>query len=275
MPRKASFANIVLGLSTLAIFFAECSLFHFPFAVGFDALLLVLMIVMPGIMLLCSFSQLDWSAVEKFSLSIALGFGIYPALLSFLHSAGLPVGGTVWGTLAFISFCGFLYPKTQSRYFPEWWRMWKLVLIFAVGSLLLLAAYNLQQFHYGSDGSIVTHGLFGVDIPFLAGEIHGIRNFGELRDLHQSALAWHYHDWTYQLLSLLAPNRTLPDLAFAVPLAGYALLAFSVYTLVLRLTKSSYLSFGSVLLWFLVSGIDGGELGSYALSPSFVFGSIL
>ncbi|MFI5201501.1 MAG: hypothetical protein ACHQNE_03860, partial [Candidatus Kapaibacterium sp.] len=98
---------------------------------------------------------------------------------------------------------------------------------------------------------------------------------GSLRDLHQLAQPWHYHDWTYQLLALLPRARTLPALAFAAPLVGYTLLALSIFALVLRLTRSKYISFVSVALWFLVSGLEGGEISSYALSPSFVFGSMI
>ena len=125
-------------------------------------------------------------------------------------------------------------------------RLW----IFAIGILLLFAAYNFQQFHYGADGSIITRGLFGVDIPFLSGEVHGIRDFGNLRDLHQMGQPWHYHDWTYQLLALLPRERTLAELAFAAPLVGYTMLALSVFTLALRLTSNKFVAFSAVGAWF-------------------------
>ncbi|MDP4288295.1 MAG: hypothetical protein Q8922_10200 [Bacteroidota bacterium] len=142
-------------------------------------------------------------------------------------------------------------------------------------ALLHLALYNLIQFHWLADGSIVTRGLFGVDIPFLAGEVHGIRLFGTLRDLHQFGTPWQYHDALYRLLALFPREETLPDLAFTAPLVGYTLLGFSVLALARRLTENSTAAWATVAAWFLVSGFAGLDQSSYALSPSFVFGSLI
>jgi hypothetical protein len=151
----------------------------------------------------------------------------------------------------------------------------RVTLLIFIAAILFFAVYNLQQFHYTSEGGIVTRGLFGVDIPFLAGEVHGLRNFGELRDLHQAAQPWHYHDATYRLLAHFNADTTIGDIAFAAPLAGYTLLALSVFALVLRATKRRDIAWMAVLAWFVASGWAGIDTSSYALSPSFVFGSVL
>ncbi len=141
--------------------------------------------------------------------------------------------------------------------------------------LIFFGLYNLQQFHFTPDGGIITRGLFGVDIPWLAGEVHGIRLFGTLRDLHQFACPWQYHDATYRLLALFPRERTLGDLAFAAPLVGYTLLAISVFAFVMRVTAQRAIAWFAVAAWFLVSGWGGLDQSSYALSPSFVFGSVI
>lgn len=141
--------------------------------------------------------------------------------------------------------------------------------------LIFFGLYNLQQFHFTPDGGILTRGLFGVDIPWLAGEVHGIRLFGTLRDLHQFATPWQYHDATYRLLALFPRERTLSDLAFAAPLVGYTLLGCSVLALAKRLTQSNIAAWTTVAAWFLVAGFVGLDQSSYALSPSFVFGSLV
>jgi hypothetical protein len=275
---------IFLGLAAAGMFLVECALFHFPFAIGLDVLWLVWFTFVIGAIVVLSLQQsfsLELSAHEILSLSCAMGFGVFPMVSALRHFLGfdhlqppypaiIEVVITVLVALLVASL-----KRIRREGYKNLFCATKELWIFAIGALLLFAAYNLQQFHYGADGSIVTHGLFGVDIPFLVGEVHGIQDFGSLRDLHQMGQPWHYHDWTYQLLALPSRDRTLPDLAFAAPLVGYTMLAFSIFTIALRLTSSKYLSYLAVALWFLMSGLESGELSSYALSPSFVFGSMI
>jgi hypothetical protein len=282
MPGKSAIWTIVLGLVAVGIFLAACALFHFPFETGFDVVYLVGLMLLPGlvvVLLLRQFFSLDLTAHEMLSLSGALGFGIIPVFSGVLHSVGIgPMGHMrpiFLGIIVVLLVLLFVFRQKFRFGFDAMLRAIQDVWIFAFAALLFFAAYNLQQFHYGADGSIVTHGLFGVDIPFLAGEVHGIRDFGALRDLHQAGQPWQYHDWTYQLLALLPRDRTLGDLAFAAPFVGYVMLALSIFTLALRLTRSKYNAYIAVGAWFLVSGLEGGELSSYALSPSFVFGSMI
>ena len=278
MLRKNIFA-VCLALLAIGLFLLECFSFHFNFFTGTDALIIAALVILPGLLIVPEIRfrwNLELSLFEVFSVSSAIGFGIIPFVLAGLHRFDINPRNTTIVIMIIAIFQGLLWnPKMRHRYFDGWSHIWKTVLGFTIGALVFFAAYNLTQFHYGPDGSIITHGLFGVDIPFLAGEIHGIRDFGTLRDLHQSAQAWHYHDWTYQLLALLPKERTLPDLAFAAPLVGYVLLAVSIFALAFRISGSKYTAYISVGVWFLVSGISGVELGSYALSPSFVFGSMI
>jgi hypothetical protein len=230
------------------------------------------------ILVLLQIFDIEIAPKEILSLGGALGFGIGPIFLGLNHILGIghfsvPLTGIIGAAIGTL-----MVPALKRKPWKEYEELFLAfndLFIFAIGVLLLFAAYNLQQFHYGADGAIVTHGLFGVDIPFLAGEVHGIRDFGALRDQHQMGQPWRYHDWTYQLLALLPRERTLADLAFAAPLVGCTLLAFSIYTITFRLTISKYIAYISVALWFLISGLQGGELSSYALSPSFVFGSMI
>lgn len=282
MIGKSAFWIIFLSLIVVGIFLAECALFHFPFATGIDVIWLAWLTFTPGVIIVLLLQKkflLDLAPYEILSLGCAVGFGIVPIILGAFQAVSMgrmgPTGQILLGVIVVI-FILFLILRWNTLLgynglisaIKDWW-------IFAIGILLLFAAYNLQQFHYGSDGSIITHGLFGVDIPFLAGEVHGIRDFGTLRDLHQMGQPWQYHDWTYQLLALLPGDRTLPDLAFAAPLVGYTMLALSIFTLAFRLTRSKYIAYIAVGAWFLVSSLEGGELNSYTLSPSFVFGSMI
>lgn len=141
--------------------------------------------------------------------------------------------------------------------------------------LLVVFAFNLQGFHYGADGSIIARGLFGEDLPFLAGEIDGLRYLPHLADLHQYAQGWSYHDATYRVLAMSDGTDTLDLLAWAFPLVGFAVLAFGAYAVVDRLTRNRFAAFGVVVLWFLSSAFWSSELTSYALSPSFIVGSVL
>jgi|GEM_PF-2086586 len=281
MPRKSVTALIALVLVAAGVFFAECAMFHFPFGSGLDVLWLVGMTLLPGALVVLVARQLfslDLEAHQILSLGSAVGFGIPPVLLGTLHAFGMVHAETAFYIIRIaitITVLVLLITRKLRLGFQGQLRAINDLWIFAIGALLFFAAYNLLQFNYGVDGSIITHGLFGIDLPFLAGEVYGIRDFGALRDLHQMGQPWHYHDWTYQLLALLPRARTLPALALAAPLVGYTLLAFSIFALVLRFTRSKYIAYISVSLWFLVSGLQGGEPSSYALSPSFVFGSMI
>ncbi|HZK76756.1 MAG TPA: hypothetical protein VFD13_07605, partial [Candidatus Kapabacteria bacterium] len=281
MPGKSVTALIALVLAAAGMFFAECAVFHFPFGTGVDVLWLVGLTLLPGtlaVLILRQLFSLKLEAPEILSLGSAVGFGIPPLLLGALHLFGLHHAETAYYSIRVaitVTVLVLIVLRKLRLGFDGQLQAINNLWIVTIGALLFFAVYNLHQFYYGMDGSIMTHGLFGVDLPFLAGEVHGIQDFGMLRDLHQMAQPWHYHDWTYQLLALLPRARTLPDLALAAPLVGYALLAFSIFALVLRLTRSKYVAYISVALWFLVSGLERGEISSYALSPSFVFGSMI
>ncbi len=274
-------ATLTLALGIAGLFLGECLLFHFPLGVGADALWLMGLTLLPGIIVVLLFRHgfgLELKVPEILSLGGAIGFGLPPFILGILHDVGITNGLTIYYffriAIALILFLLIVLPKLHFGLEGKV-RTINYFLLFAIGALFLFAASNLQGFQFQADGSILTRGLFGTDLPFLAGEIHGLRNFGTLQDLHQMAEPWHYHDWTYQLLALFPSSRTLPDLALAAPLVGYTLLSFSLFTLVLTLTKRSYVAIISVPMWFLAGGLGNGELLSYALSPSFVFGSMI
>ncbi len=279
-PRRPT-ALVILAIAAIGLFLAECAIFHFPAGTGIDVVWLAGLTLLPGtfiVLILRQFLRLDLEAHEILSLGTAVGFGIPPMLLGILHGLHIHHASTIYYVVRFSITATALVLMFQRKLrlgFPDQLLAINHLLIFAIGTFLFLGVFNLVQFHFGADGSIVTRGLFGVDLPFLAGEVHGIQDFGSLRDLHQLAQSWHYHDWSYQILALLPAWRTLPDLAFAAPLAGYTLLAFSVFAVVKRLTGNSYLSYSTAAVWFLANEMGRTEMQPYALSPSYVFGSIL
>lgn len=268
--------TIVAAFAAVVFFLLECDFFHFPFQSGFDALLLGGLILIPGFVfsnILRQQFHIELSGIEAFSLSSAFGFGFAAIAAHIFHTICWPIVA-VYGILVIYLIVNSFLKKNGNQQI-SFFEVAKPLAFILLSTLIFFAAYNLHCFHYDANGAIVTRGLFGVDIPFLAGEIHGIQDFGSLRDLHQSAIAWNYHDWTYQLLALLSRKRTIADVALASPIVSYSLLAFSVFAVVFRFTKSKQIAYFSIAGWFLVSGLGGGELGSYALSPSFVFGSII
>ena len=273
--------SLLLPAIAAGLFLIECAIFHFPASTGLDVLWLAGLTILPGtliVLILDQYFALSLTAGEILSLGSAIGFGIPSFVLMIIHAVGLPHGTAVFYAIRF-SFTaiglGLILTRKIKLGIGAQIHALNYLWVALLCVLIWLVAYNLQNFHFGPDGSIITHGLFGVDIPFLAGEIHGIQDYGTLRDLHQMALSWHYHDATYQLLALLSRDRTLEDLAFAAPLVGYTLLAFAIFTLLGRFTKRTALAIVGTSAWFLVSSFTGTEQGSYALSPSFVFGSLI
>ncbi len=273
---------VLLPVIASVLFLIECAVFHYSLLVGMDALALAAITLLPGLAVLLAlkrYAGIDLSKHEVLSLASSVGIGTVLLILCLLRVTGLPTVAIYFILIGIGVIGSASYFRHRTDTLAGSWKSWAELLndlwkcvIFA---LVLIGAYSLPQFHFTSDGAILTHALFGVDIPFLAGEVHGIRNFGSLHDLHQAAQPWHYHDAIYQLLSLLPRDRTLEDLAFAAPLVGYSLLGFSLFTLIVRFTKNRVVGSAAVAVWFLVSGISGTELGSYALSPSFVFGSLV
>ena len=280
-PVKGLFVPFVLSLFAILIFFTECRVFHFAASTAIDVIWFAELMVVPGtliVLLIDHYFQLSLELNFVLSMGSAAGFGIPPFILAIIHALDLPHPTTVF-YIAYASvtvLClSLIITRKITLGYGERIRTLNILWCIVLCVLVWFAIYNLQNFHFSADGSIVTRGLFGVDIPFLAGEIHGIQDYGVLRDLHQMAQPWHYHDATYQLLALLPRDRTLEDLAFTAPLVGYTLLAFSVFTLLRSFTKRTFFAIAGASAWFLVSSFTGTEQGSYALSSSFVFGSLI
>jgi hypothetical protein len=267
---------IALPVVAVLLFSFECFIFGFSGGVVLDAISILLMIAF-GVALLAPYREkLNVRDNEVVAIGAAIGVTFFVwldfAFASIFNSDRMPLVGiiSIWVGMGLTMYA----KRDKYRYAIESSSV-KTYAQCLIGVLILFALYNLLQFHFGANRSIITRNLFGVDLPFLAGDIHGIRNFGSLRDLHQLAQPWHYHDAIYQLLSLLPQSRVLEDVAFAAPVIGYSLLAFAVFTLVNRFTASRYVAWISVVCWFFVNGLATGEMGSYALSPSFVFGSLI
>lgn len=270
----------VLAPIVLLLLSGECLLFHFDLLVAVHALDLLTIVLVPGFViaeLLALRFELELDGHQVLSLGAGIGFAAAALLLSLVPfhfdfiCLVLPFA-LLWRTDFnwMMKWMGFgAVPRVPMK------DALRTMLLLFIASLVYLAIYNLQGFHFTSDGGIVTRGLFGVDIPFLAGEVHGLREFGTLRDLHQSAQPWQYHDAIYKILAHFQARTTISDLAFAAPLAGYSLLGLSVFAVVLHAAGNRVVAWFAVLAFFIASGWAGLDASSYALSPSFVFGSVL
>jgi hypothetical protein len=247
--------------------------YHYDIGVWIELLMLAVTTVagMGALSLVAGKSRLTrFSHAESIALSAALGF-IIAALVQWVAlSVGLrnPIPLLIVAALAIVTLA-------STRAFS-----WAAVRIATLGKLLpffmlVVLLFNLHGFQYGADGSIVTRGLFGQDLPFLAGEIDGLRYLPHLGDLHQSAQSWSYHDATYRVLAMSDPSDTLDLLAWAFPLFGYTVLAFGVYALADRWLRNRFAAALAVIIWFFSASFWGSELTSYALSPSFIVGSAL
>jgi hypothetical protein len=279
--------TLTILLVTIILFFLDCREFHYPVAVGMDILSLALLIAVPGTLLIRGLNarfSLAWSPLLILSIGSALGFGLFAASIEAAHQINLAhTNLIVYLCLGIISCGGIaigwrlpLFKETSFKQSSESWSpTFQLISIVALAVLLWFTFYNLHQFYFGTDGSVHTRQVFGIDLPFLAGEVHGLRNFGVLRDLHQAGQPWYYHDATYQVLSILPRARTVEAVAFTAPFVGYLFLALSTYALLHHLTKSnSWATFG-VLGFFLIGHFTGTEKGIYDLSPSLLFGTFL
>ncbi|MFI5202259.1 MAG: hypothetical protein ACHQNE_07720, partial [Candidatus Kapaibacterium sp.] len=188
MASKSTIAPLAaLALGAAGIFLGACAVFHFPAATGIDVLWLTGLTLLPGtlvVLILRQLFSLKLEAHEILSLGSAVGFGIPPLLLGVLHLFGLHHAETAYYTIRVaitVTVLVLMVLRKLRLGFDGQLRAINDLWIFTIGALLFFAVYNLWQFHYGMDGSIVTHDLFGVDLPFLAGEVHGIQNFGSLR----------------------------------------------------------------------------------------------
>jgi hypothetical protein len=273
--------SLLLPALAIGIFLLECATFHYPVSTGIDVLWLAGLTILPGtliVLIIAQYFRLSVTADEILMLGSVVGFGIPSFVLMVIHAVGVPHGTTVFYVIRF-SFTalglGLILTRKITLGIAAQIRALNHLWVVLICVLLWLACYNLPNFHFTPNGSIVTHGLFGVDIPFLAGEVHGIQDYGTLRDLHQMAQPWHYHDATYQLLALLSKDLTIADLSFAAPLVGYTLLAYAIFVLLFHFTARKALAIAGASAWFLISSFTGTEQGSYALSPSFVFGSLI
>jgi hypothetical protein len=274
-------ASFLLPVTAAVLFLIECDIFHFPISTGIDVLWLAGLTILPGtliVLIIAQYFRLSVTADEILMLGSVVGFGIPSFVLMLIHAIGLPHGTTVFYVIRF-SFTaaglGLILTRKITLGIADQIRALNRLWITLICVLLWFACYNLPNFHFTPNGNIVTHGLFGVDIPFLAGEVHGIQDYGTLRDLHQMAQPWHYHDATYQLLALLSKDHTIADLSFAAPLVGYTLLAYAIFVLLFHFTARKALAIAGASAWFLIGSFTGTEQGSYALSPSFVFGSLI
>jgi len=266
-------------LAIVALFLLDCYAFHYPAAVGIDILSLTLLIAVPGTLAIRGLNarcSLGWSELIVLTIGSAVGFGILSISIVLAHQLDLAhTNLIVCLLLGIITVSGVAIGWKIPKHGESWLQTLRIISIVALGILLWFTFYNLHQFHFGPDGSIHTRQVFGVDLPFLAGEVHGLRNFGVLRDLHQAGQPWYYHDATYQVLSFLPRVRTLEAVAFTAPFVGYLFLALSIYAFFRQITKSSLWATFGVLGFFLIGHFTGTEKGIYDLSPSLLFGTFL
>src|SRR6185312_5591193 len=216
----------VLGIVVIAVIFHYYGL---GISVLTDVALFGWLCCAPGILLvylIAQWSKHQLNPLELTTLGSALGLWIQPFFFSILRLFG------AWKFDFFVTdlfilllvVLAFLAKRktieeTSFPYHQLWTTGWSAVIIV----FLFLGWYNFPNFHFAPTGSLVTRSLFGVDIPWLIGEVASIKNFGDLRDLHQYALPWSYHESTYQLIASVSriTHSEIPSVvAFSAPVFG-------------------------------------------------------
>jgi hypothetical protein len=222
----------------------------------------------------------DLSWLEIVSFGSALGLGVTPTIFTLLASFGSS------GQTAIVLSCidvgllatAFFVRTKQKAFISGFTRAW----IVCWGSLLLVSIflqfYNFNQLHLTPSGGIEATGLFGIDIPYLVGQFSSLKSYSDLRDLHQLAQPMYYHDFVYRFI-IVSQQFSKTDLfTFTIngaSLFNYLLLAISTYALVYPLSHKRTISWLAVASVFLLGSFTGTEQGSFALSPSFVWGTII
>jgi hypothetical protein len=259
---------IVAILVSVALLAFGSIVYHYDLSAAWALASLIVVTLIPGAAVLPLLEIAGFrTRSERFVLSASIGF-VLSACVSWLGGAL----GIEWIAFAYLGFTIILLLRWTRNHVQEAVTQFLYILPLAI---VFVLCYNLANYHYTADGSIVARGLFGVDIPFLAGEVHGLRAFGHLADLHQSGLLWDYHDATYRILALTSSKYTLDTLAWVTPIFGYTVLAIAVYAIADRLMRNRLAALVTSVMWFVSGAVLGGEQSSYALSPSFVFGSVL
>jgi hypothetical protein len=266
--------SLIAFLGFLGLFFGVLWYYNFDATIGVDLIHGIAISVIPGIAIVHVLNRkyhIELTPIEQLSLGSAVGFGLPFALwelLSIVTTHARLCSDVLLIALG-VAWIG-LNVKQIIRKQKE-----PFIIVCTLCSLLLLwfAFYNLHQFQLLPDGSIETRQVFGTDVPFLIGEVHGIRNFSALRDLHQSAQRWFYHDATYRLIAQLPEEHTIENVIFTVPLIAYTAMLLAVFAVFRRLTTSNMLSALCMLGFFMIGSFSSTEKGIYAVSPSLVIGT--
>src|ERR1700733_1384738 len=157
--------TIAAAFLAVVVFLLDCVFFHLQFQSGFDAILLAVLILIPGLVIsniLHRQFHIELSQPEAFSLSRALGFGFAAIVAQLFHSIEWPVI-TIYALLT-IYLVAVFFSKKDARLHILSSDVVKPLAFILLFTLIFFATYNLQCFHYAADGAIVTRSLFGVDI---------------------------------------------------------------------------------------------------------------
>jgi hypothetical protein len=275
-------SNVLLPFLALLDLF---TIFFFHTDLLLDLAFMVWLSVIPGVVLLFVLSQIlrirvSWLLL--LSLGAAIGLGVAPIIFSILEVIDNPAHTAVLVSALNVMLLGavLLLPlRVQKLVFPQsfghaWRVLWGCLLFVT----LFLQVYNFQNIYFDHSGNLITRGLFGVDLPYLVGQMASLKSWPDLRDLHQLATPMFYHDFAYKFIvaiNLLTKHELFDILLTVHPIFAYALFAISVYALSYELTHKSRVSALVIGAMFLLGSFTGTEQGSSALSPSFVWGNIL
>lgn len=256
-------------LASAALLAIGCSYYHLDAYALIGLVGLILFVLLPGASVV-GLLKLDdrFSRAECVALAASIGF-IMAAVVMWVEA----LTGVTSLDAIYVALFGSTIAYPRQRFAIG--QTMKLFVYALPLAIILVLCYNLAAFHYTGDGSIVARGLWGVDIPFLAGELHGLKQFGHLVDFHQSALPWDYHDATYRILTLFTRFGTLDLLAWVVPIFGYCVMAVGVYAVADRVIHNRIAALSTVVLWFFSGAVKFGTELSFAISPSFLFGTII
>jgi len=248
-----------------------------------DLLVMVWLAVVPGVLMIyiaALVRRWEFSWPEVLSIGSALGLGVAPTMFSVLGAWGASQYAAIAVSIVNIVliFVALLVRVRLRRFFPGFTRAWKVLWVSFIFTAFFLQLYNFAQIHFTPRGDLSAADLFAIDIPYLVGQFSSLKHWGGLRDLHQLAQPMYYHDFVYRFI-VTAQQFSKTDLfqltIYIAPLFSYLLLAISTYALVYPLTHKKLISWLAVAAVFLLGSFISTEQGSFALSPSFVWGTVL
>lgn len=249
--------------------------YHTPVSILVSIGLMFIAYVLPGILLAAAIApDSRVSALLSITGGPILGYAIFK-LLALFGIWQYAVASMLAIDVVLIGWILFRNDLRSREFLGRSFKLWATSGFFATLFFLL---FGLPWFHFAPNGSLLSYGYFGIDLPFLAGEAASIKHFGALRDLHQSGTVWYYHDLVYTLIAMVSRfsrSDIFVDLAFAFPIVGLSVLIAATRNSIELLTRSRSAAIFVTLLILLSSCLLASDQLPLLLSPSHLIGLAL